>query len=101
SRNGFNGDENQYTLELPAGHGQSGSPVVDGNGNVIGILTAIGTPQQANTYAVSSRALLELVATIPNYKTLHLPRHSKMGRMGRQQQIALLEDFTFSVKVYK
>lgn len=101
SRNGYDGNKQQYTLELPVGHGQSGSPVLDEKGNVIGILTAIGSPKQANTYAVSTKALMELVATIPNYKSIRLPKSAKLSRLNRQQQIAQMENFTFSVKVYK
>ncbi|MBC7554054.1 MAG: trypsin-like peptidase domain-containing protein, partial [Taibaiella sp.] len=57
ARNGYDGNERQYTLELPAGHGQSGSPVLDSKGNVMGMLTAISGVNEANTYAVSSGAL--------------------------------------------
>jgi V8-like Glu-specific endopeptidase len=41
--------------------GQSGSPVLDENGNVIGILTAMGGESEANTYAVTSKALIGLL----------------------------------------
>ena len=101
AKNGFQGNTLQYTLELPAGHGQSGSPVIDGNGNVLGLLTAVGSQNEANTYAVSSKALLELLHTIPNASSFHLPKSNKLGRMSREQQIEKMEAYTFSVKVYK
>ena len=101
AKNGFQGNTLQYTLELPAGHGQSGSPVIDGNGNILGLLTAVGSQNEANTYAVSSKALLELLHTIPNAASLHLPKSNKLGRMSREQQIEKMEAYTFSVKVYK
>lgn len=101
ARNGYNGNERQYTLELPAGHGQSGSPVIDARGNLVGVLTAIGTPQESNTYAVSSQALLDLIHTLPDEKSLHLNKTSKLNRQSREEQIQTMENYTFSVKVYK
>jgi len=100
-RNGFAGNDQQYTLQLPAGHGQSGSPVVDAQGNVTAMLTAIGNPGEANTYAVSSGALLDLIKTLPAGGNLHLAHYSKMAHLTREQQIEKMENYTFSVKVYK
>jgi serine protease Do len=101
AKNGFQDNPLQYTLELPAGHGQSGSPVIDSRGNILGLLTAIGSQNEANTYAVSSKALIELLHTIPNAANIHMPRTNKLCRMSREQQIEKMEAYTFSVKVYK
>jgi len=100
SKNGFDGDNEQYTLELPAGHGQSGSPVIDNKGNLLGILTAIGSQSEANTYAVTSRTLIDLVHK-QTASTLHLPKANKLGGLSREQQIEKMENYTLSVKVYK
>jgi S1-C subfamily serine protease len=101
SRNGYEGNRQQYTLELPVGHGQSGSPVIDENGNVLGLLTGIGGAGEANTYAVSSKALLDLLHTTLPSNMVHLTKANKLGKLSRDKQIARMEDYTFSVKVYK
>lgn len=101
SRNGYRGNKNQYTLELPAGHGQSGSPLLDVQGNVLGILTAIGKPNESNTYAVCSDELLDLIEKMPEGNKLRLPKTNRLGRLSRQEQVAKMEYYTFSVKVYK
>ena len=101
SRNGYMGNDLQYTLELPAGHGQSGSPIIDQDGDVLGILTAVGSQGEANTYAVSAKALVSLVHTLPDDKNMHLPKASKLGKLGREEQIEKMQAYTFSVKVYK
>ena len=101
ARNGYDGNEQQYTLSLPAVHGQSGSPVVDSKGNLLGMLTAVSGVNEANTYAVGTGALIELLHTLRNENSLHLPKFNKLSRLGREAQIALMEDYTFSVKVYK
>ena len=101
SRNGFEGDKLQYTLSLPATYGQSGSPVLDATGNIIGMLTAVGSQGEPNTYAVSTKALVDLVADNDALAKIHLHHSSKMAHLSREKQIEKLADFTFSVKVYK
>jgi len=100
-RNGYNGNELQYTLELPAEHGQSGSPVFDAKGDVIGVLTAIGGDEEASTYAVSSKALFGLIHDQLQDNPIHLPKVNKLHNLSRKEQIAKVESYTFSVKVYK
>jgi serine protease Do len=100
SKNGFEGNNLQYTLQLPAGHGQSGSPVLDASGNVIGMLTAIGAPGESATYAVSTKALSALLEDMQSIKKLHLPKFNQLKKMPRELQLQKLETCTFSVKVY-
>jgi len=100
-KNGYEGDAQQYTLELPAGPGQSGSPVVDEKGDVLGILTAVGSETEANTYAVSSKAIIDMVNNLTDNTIIHLPRKNKLGSMSHTQQIDKMESYTVSVKVYK
>lgn len=99
AKNGFNGNTEQCTLSLPAGHGQSGSPVIDANGNVMGVLTAISGPEEANTYAANTEALLDLLQPIRS--NMRLSKKNRLSKLSRELQIAQLEDYTFSVKVYK
>jgi len=99
ARNGFEGNELQYTLELPVNRGQSGSPVLDEKGNVIGILSATGSGDEANTYAVASKALLDLVRKMDT--PIRLSKTNRLHSLSREQQIEKMEAFTFSVKVYK
>ncbi|GAA4462983.1 hypothetical protein GCM10023093_10530 [Nemorincola caseinilytica] len=101
SRNGYEGNKMQYTLELPVGHGQSGSPLVDGKGNVLGLLTAVGSHSEEKTYAVSTKAITALLHKLPDEKNIKLPKHARIAHMGREQQIEKMEEYTFSVKVYK
>lgn len=101
SRNGYEGDKLQYTLDLPATYGQSGSPVIDANGNIIGILTAVGSQGEPSTYAVSTHALLNLIQDNPALSKLHLRKSGHLSGMARELQVSKLEPYTFSVKVYK
>jgi serine protease Do len=99
SKNGFLGDSMQYRLEIPAVPGQSGAPVVDNSGNVIGIITGKESESSGTTYAVSTKAIHRLISN--SGLDLKLPRTNKLGRLSREQQVEKLEFYTCSVKVYK
>ena len=99
--NGYNGDSMQYRLELPAKSGQSGAPVIDDRGNLIGIVSGKESQSKGTTYAVSSGALLKLLHDVPKEVRLHLPKSNALARLKREDQIEKMQAYTFSVKVYK
>ncbi|RYD59343.1 MAG: serine protease [Sphingobacteriales bacterium] len=100
AKNGFRGDSIQYRLELPANPGQSGAPVLDKDGSVIGLITGKESESAGTTYAVTSKALLDLVSNIHGHN-IRLPKVNKLGKLNREQQVQKLEVYTCSVKVYK
>ena len=101
SRNGYEGDSNQYRLEVPAGPGQSGAPVVDASGSIIGIIRSKDAQTESTTYAVTSKTLLRLLRDVPKDKRPRLPVSNRMTGLSRQQQIEKLQDYTCMVQVYK
>lgn len=101
ARNGYAGDSLQYELGIPANPGQSGSPVMDANGNVVAIITGKQNEIEGVTYAVSSKSLHQLLHNLPKEANLKLPKANRLARLSREQQVEKLEQYTFSVKVYK
>ena len=101
SRNGYEGDSMQYRLELPAEPGQSGAPVINANGNIIGIVAGKESKSAGTTYAISSNTLLKMLRNIPQSNDINLPKTNKLGKMNRNQQIEKIQDFTCVVNVYK
>jgi S1-C subfamily serine protease len=101
AKNGFAGDSMQYRLEMPASPGQSGSPVLDANGNVIAIVTGKESETPSTTFAVSSKAVVQLVQNLTKENNVHINKTNKLGKLNRQQQIEKMQLYTCSVKVYK
>jgi S1-C subfamily serine protease len=101
SRNGNEGDSNQYRLEVPAGPGQSGAPVLDASGNIIGIIRSKDAQTESTTYAVTSKTLLRLIKDVPKENRPRLTSGNRMSGLSRQQQIEKLQDYTCMVRVYK
>jgi S1-C subfamily serine protease len=101
SRNGFEGDTNQYRLEVPAGPGQSGAPVVDATGTIVGIIRSKDEQTEGTTFAVTSRTLLRLLRDVPKDRRPKLPQVNRLANLSRAQQIDKLQDYTCMIQVYK
>ncbi len=100
--NGYSGDSAQYRLELPSEPGASGAPVVDGAGNVIGIVAGRNNEVGGTTYAIASPELLRLLRSMPKdiRPTLGASTNRLRG-LSREQQLDKLQDYTCIVRVYK
>lgn len=101
ARHGFGGDSAQYRLEIPASPGQSGSPVLDAQGNLVAIVSGKESQSAGTTYAVTSRTLLRLLKRLPKDYKLSLPGGNRLRGLSREQQIETLQDFTCIIRVYK
>lgn len=101
ARHGFEGDSAQYRLEIPASPGQSGSPVLDAQGNLIAIVAGKESQSAGTTYAVTSRTLLRLLKRLPKDYRVNLPAGSRLKNMSREAQIETLQQYTCMIRVYK
>lgn len=98
SQSGVDGSKVQYQLELPAHPGQSGSPIFDQNGEVIGML--LGKKTYA-TYAVISTSILELIKTLPKEHKIKLATKNNLKNLPRTEQVKKANEFVFPVLVFK
>ena len=101
SMNGKNGDSTKYQLELPSSPGVSGAPVLDENGNLVGIVNSKESKSLGITYAIKSEVLSSLLDSLETpFTKVDLSKNS-FGSRNRTAQIQTLNDFIFMVKVYK
>lgn len=101
AKNGYEGDSLQYRLELPSELGQSGAPVMDALGRIVGIITSNDQQSSSKTYAVSTAALLRLMKDLPKSSNIKLPANNTLGKLSREEQVSRLEDYTCMVRVFK
>lgn len=99
--NGYRGDSAQYRLELPADPGVSGAPILDGSGNVVGIVAGRNNDLTGVTYAVGSPELLRLLRSMPKDIRPSLGTGNHLKGLSREQQLDKLQDYTCIVRVYK
>ena len=99
SLSGFDGDVSMYQISAPIQPGNSGGPVFDNNGNVIGVACAgidNRIAQNAN-YAVKSSYLKYLVETMRVDNVL--PTNSLMDNYAlRKDKVKAIRDFVFYIE---
>lgn len=104
SRSGYEGDSSFYQVSVPVNPGNSGGPLLDDRGNLIGIISGRQLDVQSAAFAVKSTALLQLLANLPANDTAtvkpELPRGNQLTGSRRPEQLRRLQDFVFVVKVY-
>lgn len=72
---GAEDDEALFQISVPIQRGNSGGPLVDDRGNVIGVVIAMLNPSLAQNvnYAVKSAELLKMLTNFPEVKNLPPP----------------------------
>ncbi|ANH81261.1 peptidase S1 [Niabella ginsenosidivorans] len=106
SKTGFNGDTLSCQIEIAANRGTSGSPILNNEGDVIGILNSRQKDQEGVAFFIRSRNLYTILnevkekektdAAIQNVK---LNTRSSIANLNRQQQAKKIQDYVFMVKV--
>ena len=101
---GLNGDSLDYQISIPINAGNSGSPLMDSRGNVVGIIQAKQTQLEGVHFAVKSSYLLSAIHNIPAdslTKRINLNTKNTLAGLTRVQQVKKLNNYVFIVKVYQ
>jgi S1-C subfamily serine protease len=104
ARSGYDGDTAFYQVSIPLNPGNSGGPLLDGQGNLIGVVSSRQDDVLGAAFATKSSYLVRLVDSLKNKQpeqAYHLPRTNQLAGAGRPQQLKRLQDFVFVVKVYE
>ena len=104
SKNGFIGDTTQYQVSIPVNPGNSGGPLLDANGNLVGIISGKPDQTEGAAFAIKSKYILEAMRAIPQdslgSNKLSSTKKSLMSGLKRTKQIEKLQDYVFMIKVY-
>jgi S1-C subfamily serine protease len=100
SKTGFMGAVNSYQISTPIQPGNSGGPLFDYDGNLIG-LTSAGVNRKLDltenvNYAIKSSYLLNLVDVLD--VELQLPNNSSLGTKSLTDKIKILSDYVVLIK---
>ena len=87
SKSGFDGNIAQYQISAPVQPGNSGGPVFDKNGNLIGVVQAKHGAAENAGYAVKASYVRNLIDMLPN--SITLPQTNMLSGKSLPQQVEL------------
>lgn len=103
SNTGFRGDTASYQVTIPVNPGNSGGPLLDNKGNVIGIISGKQTETDGAAFAVKANYLLQSLKSISQdslNNNLIINRKNTLAGLSRTNQIKKIQDFIYIVKVF-
>jgi hypothetical protein len=103
SSTGYNGDTVAYQVSIPVNPGNSGGPLLDTKGNVIGIISGKLTQAEGAAFAVKSSYLFKVAQEVTQDSTdnkIILNNKSSLAGLTAAQQFKKLQNYVFMVKVY-
>jgi serine protease Do len=102
AKTGMKGDTMAYQISISANPGNSGGPVLNKNGEVIGILNARQTTAEGVVFAIKSKNIHRVIDELKKKdSTQHIKLSSSTNLKGldRVQQVKKIEDCVYMVKV--
>jgi len=104
AESGFNGDTASCQISLSANPGNSGGPVFNKNGEIVGILSAKQMQAEGVVFAIKSKNIFQMVDDLKNsdtsFEKIRMPLYSGLKGTDRVKQIKDVEDYVFLVKAY-
>jgi serine protease Do len=101
AKSGNDGDSTAYQLTVSANPGNSGGPVINRNGEIIGIITAKDSKADGVVYATKSRNIFKLLDQIKKLdekeQSIKTPSGNALKGIDRVQQVKKMEEFVFVV----
>lgn len=97
SRTGYNGDITSYQISAPIQPGNSGGPLFDGKGNVIGIVNAKHGNAENVTYAIKSSYLGNLFDLLPS--SIEINTEMASDEMNTSEKVESVRDFVYIITV--
>lgn len=98
AKSGFYGDTSSYQVSISVNPGNSGGPVVNRNGEIIGIISSKETNADGVVFAIKSKNIYDALEDVKEDDTIKLPTNNTLKGLDRVQQIKKLEDFVYMVK---
>ncbi len=98
SKSGFQGDVTSYQITAPVQSGNSGGPLFDNKGNIIGIINAKHVGAENASYAIKSSYLLNLIDLMPTPPKLQTV--SSVAGKPLTEQVKILKKFTYIIEIY-
>ncbi len=103
AKTGFNGDTLSCQISIPANPGNSGGPVLNDQGEIVGILSTRETAAEGVVFALQAKHIYKALTELKKDTSFHRVRlpssRSTLVGLDRTQQVKKVEEYVFMVKV--
>ena len=99
AKTGFMGDVALYQISAPIQPGNSGGPLFNEKGNIIGVVSAKHSDAENVGYAIKSMYLINLIESSANSSII--PKTSSSYNRSLKENVKVEKDFIFLIKCYK
>jgi len=100
AKSGNEGDSTAYQVSVSVNPGNSGGPVLNKHGQIIGIITSKNSVADGVVFAAKSKniyKLLDAVKKSGDTVNIKLPTNTGLKGLDREQQVKKMEEFVFMV----
>jgi len=101
AESGSDGDSSAYQLNVSANPGNSGGPVINGNGEIIGIITAKDSKADGVVYAAKSKNIITILEKLKKsdnqFHVIKTPNKTDLKKLDRVHQVKKMEEYVFMV----
>jgi S1-C subfamily serine protease len=104
SLSGLNNDTCMFQISIPVNPGNSGGPLLDEEGNIIGVIRGKISGAEATGFAIKSQEIISAIDAQKNneeIKSLSFSKKSKTKNLKRSEQIKKINPYVFNIMVYK
>ncbi len=98
---GYKQNPNSYQVSVPVNPGNSGGPLLNNKGDLVGMISGLQTETSGAAFAIKSSVLLDIVAGDSLKKTITLPKQNSIKNASRVGQVRQWKDYVFMVRVFK
>ncbi|MBV9961467.1 MAG: trypsin-like peptidase domain-containing protein [Parafilimonas sp.] len=104
AKTGYKGDTSSCQLSLTANPGNSGAPVFNKNGEIVGIITTKQTQAEDVVFALKSNNIFRMIDSLKisdtSLRNIKLPAKTSLKNMDRVSQVKKAESCVYLVKAY-
>ena len=100
AKSGNDGDSTAYQVSVSVNPGNSGGPVLNKYGQIIGIITSKNLTADGVVFAAKSKNIFKLLEAAHNAgdtAIIKLPTNTTLKGLSREQQVKKMEEFVFMV----
>ncbi len=105
SLSGSYNDTTMYQISIPVNPGNSGGPLLDEQGNVIGVVRGKNTSAEATGFAIKTNEIIKVINNFADDSLIKdisiYSKKSTLKNLKRTEQIKRINPYVFNVLVYK